>query len=386
MELALGHATHYQNLRAAAAVSSARIAPTWLPIPFQVRGPMRLVPLLRSNWGYRAPWLAQHALRTALRSGPQDVLFFNTQLTALLCTDLMRHIPSIVSLDATPINFDTVGRAYGHRPASNGVLDHQKYRLNRRVFQSAALLVPFSEWARRSLIDDYGVDPGRIRVVASGAAPTFFEVGQRRSSPSSLASSGPVQVLFVGGDFARKGGWHLLEALEPLLRVGACELHLVTSAPVPTRPHVHLYPGLGPNSPALVRLYAQADLFALPSLGDCLSVALMEATAAGLPVVTTTVGALGEAMVPDVSGLLVEPGDVAGLRQALGALIGDPARRERMGRASHTLGRAKFDAAQTCQRLFDGICETAASGAVADQRAQLARNARASVSNSSSRG
>src|SRR5207248_1769970 len=81
--------------------------------------------------------------------------------------------------------------------------------LNRRVFQAAAGLVAFSEWTRRSLIEDYGVDPARVRVlIPTGAAPAYFDVGQRRPQ-SELHSSGerrPVRLLFVGGDFHRKGG------------------------------------------------------------------------------------------------------------------------------------------------------------------------------------
>ena len=60
--------------------------------------------------------------------------------------------------------------------------------------------------------------------------------------------------------------------------------------------NVHVYRGLEPNSPTLLWLFAEADIFVLPSLGECLAVALMEAAAAGLPIITTRVGALPEAV------------------------------------------------------------------------------------------
>jgi len=149
MEQTLGHVTHYQNLQAAAA-AERRIAPVWLPIPFGVAGLPRRIPLFGTNWSVRASLRARRALRPALSTANYDVLFFHTQVTALFSVGLMRRLPTIVSLDATPINFDTVGDPYGHRAAGNGALDRQKYRMNRQVFHAATQLITWSDWARRS--------------------------------------------------------------------------------------------------------------------------------------------------------------------------------------------------------------------------------------------
>ena len=103
MEQTLGHVTHYRNLRAVA-TQQAIVDPTWLPISFDVHGPERLIPLLRSNWSVRASWRAWQALRGALARQPHEALVFHTQVTSLFSVGLMRHVPSIISLDATPIN------------------------------------------------------------------------------------------------------------------------------------------------------------------------------------------------------------------------------------------------------------------------------------------
>src|SRR5207245_1386581 len=121
----------------------------------------------------------------------------------------------------------------------------------------------------------------------------------------------------------------------------AAELHLVTTHPVdPARTNTVVHRGLGPNSPELLRLFEAADVFVLPSFAECLAVVLMEATAAGLPVITTGVGALGEAVYPERSGLLVQPGDTTGLRRALELLVGDASLRQRMGREGYALARS----------------------------------------------
>ena len=156
----------------------------------------------------------------------------------------------------------------------------------------------WSEWAKESLVRDYGVAPDRVRVIPPGAAPAYFEVGRERLAQAVRDGAGPVRLLFVGGAFARKGGPEQLEATRGA-RARQCELHVVTGSDValpPDASHVHVHRGLTANSPELLALFRDADLFVLPSHADCLAVVLMEATAAALPVITTSVGALGEAV------------------------------------------------------------------------------------------
>lgn len=360
MEQTLGHVTHFQNLQGAVR-DHADVSATWLPIPFAEHPAAGLLPPLR-NWSVRASLRARRALGRALAAAPHDALMFHTQVTALFSLGLMRRVPTIVSLDATPINYDSVGAYYGHRPAGSGLLDRQKYALNRRVFEAAAGLVTWSEWARDSIDRDYGIDRSRVRVIAPGAAPAYFEVGKRRlAQPETAETDRPVRLLFVGGDFTRKGGPLLLECMRGPL-ADRCELHLVTHAEVTPQRSVTVHRGVGPNSPELLRLFAEADLFVLPTMAECLAVVLMEATAAGLPVITTDVAALGEAVLPGESGLLIRRGDVSALRRALEALVGDAQLRRRMGQAGQALARQKFDAGRNGRALLDLVVEAARAG------------------------
>jgi len=362
MEQTLGHVTHAQNLRAVTD-EQPDIRATWLPIPFDVHGPARFVPLLRDNWSVRASWRARRALNAALATRPHDAVVFHTQVTALFSLGIMRSLPAIISLDATPINYDSVGQFYHHRPAGTGVLDRQKYRMNRRVFHTAAGLVTWSEWASRSLTDDYGVDPRRVRVIAPGAAPSYFDIGERRLSRIADLPDDqrPVRVLFVGGDFSRKGGPLLLDCLRGPL-ADRCEVHVVTQDFVMPGGNLHVHRGLGPNSAELLHLFEEADVFVLPSMAECLAVVLMEATAAGLPVITTGVGALPEAVHHGESGLIVRAGDTSALRRALERIVGDAELRRRMGHAGRALASEKFDARRNGRALLDMVVELAEAG------------------------
>ena len=80
------------------------------------------------------------------------------------------------------------------------------------------------------------------------------------------------------------------------------------------------------------RFFKESDLFVFPSYAEAFPVVILEAMAAGLPLVMTPVGALPEVLTEGENGLFVSPGDVQSLKAALLALVNDPARRDRMGK------------------------------------------------------
>jgi glycosyltransferase involved in cell wall biosynthesis len=88
------------------------------------------------------------------------------------------------------------------------------------------------------------------------------------------------------------------------------------------------------------RLYADARVFVLPSRSEGLSIAMCEAMAVGIPVVSTDVGEARDVVVPGETGELVEVGDVPALARYAGELLDDDARRAAMGRAAPAAVRA----------------------------------------------
>lgn len=342
MEQTLGHVTHYHNLRATIDAEPS-VAQTWIPLTYPPRGPLETLPLLRSNWSVRAGLRASRLATEMHDEHRFDALFFHTQVTALFSAGLMRQVPTVISLDATPANYDSVGAAYGHHRDGH-IAELAKRMLNRRAFLAARALVTWCDWARRSLIADYGVPAERITVIPPGVQM------ERWPKHGPRVGEGQVRLLFVGGDFERKGGPDLLRAL-PLLPAGA-ELHLVTKADVTPAPGVHVYRDVAPNSDMLMRLYAQSDIFVLPTHADCFSVAAVEAMAAGVPVVTCQIGGIGEAVEHGRTGLLVPPGDVRALAAALSALIADPGRRTAMGIQGRLDAERRFDSTANVRRIL----------------------------------
>src|SRR5947207_658153 len=100
MEQALGHVTHYQNLREFTD-RQADVDPIWLPIAFEARGPERLIPVLRDTWSVRASWRARRALDVTCARTPVEGIVFHTQVAWLLSISIMRSVPTLISHVAT---------------------------------------------------------------------------------------------------------------------------------------------------------------------------------------------------------------------------------------------------------------------------------------------
>lgn len=354
MEQTLGQITHTKNFVPWVG-RDPEVEPKWILITYDTPSRLPSVPIIGNNWTVRASLEARARVREVLQQQPLDALLLHTQVTTLFAHRLMTQVPTVVSLDATPINFDAVGGPYGHRPSGMPLLESMKNAVMRRSFRLARRLVIWHEAGKRSLVDDYGVPADRVAVIPPG-----IDLERWQFPRDAQPSSGPVRLLFVGGDFRRKGGDTLLRAFQNRL-ANEAELDIVTREPVDIAgmSNVRVHHGLGPNVPELLDLYARADLFIFPTLADMFPLAIMEAAAAGLPVIATTVGYLGEQVEDGVTGYLVAPGDEQALADATLRLIRDPALRRRMGSAARQRAEQRFNSAINYPRILQ-VCKEAA--------------------------
>lgn len=339
LEQTLGHRAHSQNLESLVD-SSAPIDVHRIHYPETARVPV--------PWAVRGSWRA----RTALRSSGQQyrVVFYHTQSVSLFAPQTSAAERYVVSVDATPVQVDGMGQWYKHRKGLAPV-ESVKSAWYRRVFAGAAAVVSWSEWAAESLTRDYGVAASKVLVAHPGAPPEFFEMPRPQRC-------GKPRILFVGGDFERKGGPALLRAFAAI--ADRAELVIVSDAEIPSIPGVIQERGVRPGSERLYAAYANSDIFCFPTLGDCTPLVLGEAMAAGLPVVTTTVGSNAETLGGGEGGILVEPGSITELTTALEALVDDVALRERFGSAARSIARDKLDAARNGSRVLS-LLRTVAS-------------------------
>jgi glycosyltransferase involved in cell wall biosynthesis len=100
-------------------------------------------------------------------------------------------------------------------------------------------------------------------------------------------------------------------------------------------------------------LLASCDVFVLPSLFEGLPLSVLEAMAAGKPVVATAIGGTDEAVVDGVTGLLVPPADSAALANAIRMVLSDPVLSQRLGAAGRARAHEQFSAEAMVRRISE---------------------------------
>jgi glycosyltransferase involved in cell wall biosynthesis len=328
----------------------ARPNVTWKDINyFEPGGVIERLPFPGRSGGTLRGFLQSGA---ALRQGPFDALFFLTHNPAVFRQRELGRTPTLLWTDVTPALLDVQADQYGHPVDRSNAVRALKHALVRRTFRRAALCVGWSDWARRSFVQDYGVPESKTRTVAPGVDLARWTPGNGHQK------SGLPRLLFVGGNLVRKGGDLLLETFRSHFR-GRCLLDIVTRDELAEEEGVRVHRGLEATSPALLELYRNASAFVLPTRGDCFSIASMEAMAMSLPVVVSAVGGIPEIVEQGRSGYLIAPGDGRSLRQAIEPLLGDPTKRRELGARGRALAEQRYDAKKVSDKLLELLGEIA---------------------------
>ena len=237
-----------------------------------------------------------------------------------------------------------------------GALRAQLYASEREALRQVRGVLVTSPSTARALAD-YDIAPEQCAVVLPGTDPASLATG-----------SGNVKwtLLCVASLTRRKGHAVLFQALARLTHhtwrlrcAGSASLDPATAAELST-----LTEQLGLSAridflgqldqAALAHEYHEADFFVLPSYHEGYGMALAEALAHGLPVISTTAGAIPDT-VPTNAGLLVSPGDPAALAEALARVLTDPALRQRLAAGARDARQNLPDWPTTCARFATAL-------------------------------
>ncbi len=208
--------------------------------------------------------------------------------------------------------------------------------------------------AERVALIPHGVDTARFRPASSGEAAALRA---RLRLPSGTLA------VYTGRLLRGKGLEALLEALEAVAAAQP-DLHLVLvgsgegqslSVEAALRSRAAEAPLAGRvvfagRVDAVEDWLRAADLFVFPSLFEGLGISLVEAAACGLAAIGSRTGGIVDVIEDGRSGVLVEPGDAAGLAAALRGLAGDALRRSEMGHRARRVARERFDSADALAR------------------------------------
>jgi glycogen synthase len=282
-----------------------------------------------------------------------------TDMGGLIASQLwgVPYVLTIHSLEPLrPWKVEQLGNAY-----------HLSAWMERTAIEQADAVIAVSRETRADVLRLFDIAPERVHVIHNG-----IDLDEYRAVSSTAAltrfgidPSRPF-LLFVGRITRQKGIMHLVEAIpeiDPSLQIVLCagapdtpeigaEMEAGVAKAAAARPDV-IWIREMLRRPDVIELYTHAAVFCCPSVYEPFGIINLEAMACGTPVVASNVGGIPEVVMPEETGLLVDVGLLPGgfdpadprafssaLAAAINRLAGDPALRERFGRA----GRARVEA------------------------------------------
>jgi glycosyltransferase involved in cell wall biosynthesis len=232
--------------------------------------------------------------------------------------------------------------------------------INRRLWAWVDAGIAVSNAVRRALLDGDGVSASRIETIHHGLEPEA-----PAPDPDALRRDlgiAPEETLVgMAGRLLESKG--MRQGLEAVARIRGSHprCRLVIAGDGPLRETLRTGAkdlGLGSSTHFLgwredvPQIMAALDVFLMPSLREGFGIVLLEAMAAGVPVVASAAGAAREVVRNGETGFVVEPGDVGGLASGLDRLLGDADLRRRMGRMARARVESEFTAARMVERTY----------------------------------
>ena len=231
---------------------------------------------------------------------------------------------------------------------------HENWAAKKAVYERSRLtVVTPSRWlmekVERSILASAVEEAA---VIPNGVDLAVFSPGDRSAARAALGFRVEGTVILTVGNGFETNLWRDAATLRSALEAGLPEVSTLVILG-DERPAARwgkteiLYAGRLDDLEAIVRWYRAADLLVHPSRADTFPTVVLEALACGLPVVATAIGGIPEQLRgldhATPTGILVPPGDAAGLSEAFRHLVRDPELRGRIGENGRTDAVARFD-------------------------------------------
>ncbi len=257
------------------------------------------------------------------------------------------RVPHLVYTDHTYLScteYPDYGRAPWNPTRPGWLVD-----LERTIYDNAGCVLTMSRNVARTLVETYGLPASKVSCVRMGCNASADQLAR---IPCDLRRYQVRSILFVGLEWQRKGGPHLLEAFRIVRRqIPEAWLVVVGSHPDIREEHVGVIGRV--DLAQLPGYYAGASVFCMPSRMEPFGIAWIEAMAAGLPVIGLNLGAAPDFILPGRTGVLAEPDDVTGLARALVDLLENPRKCRALGQAGRALVCRDYTWPQTCRAVAE---------------------------------
>lgn len=255
-------------------------------------------------------------------------------------------IPSIIYTDYTAQL--SANNAYHLRSPLKGKKLAKWLDYEANAYRRAVHIFTRGEFVRQNIIQYYGVPAAHVTAVGGGVNFDPFP-----ALPNKDPSKPPV-LLFIGSEFTRKGGDLLLRAFEIARRyVPNARLRLLTRDPIPagfSLENVEILPFFWDRA-MICQLYAEADIFVLPSRQETWGDVILEAAAYALPSIGVSKEGMGEVIRDGETGLLAPPEDIDALAATIVSLLKNIDLRLRLGRAARIYTQSNFTWDKVVERM-----------------------------------
>ncbi len=313
---------------------------------------------------YQLEWLSTYSDRSSLRKITAAGRAFVLGLVRIPRNDII-HIHAAWSMSFwRKTVFFVMARCFRkktvvhlHAPAFDGFRRNPLKLCSRWVFTRADAVIALSEtWARE------------IRTIAPRAnvhvVPNPCEAPAELATP--LADRQPI-VLFSGQLESRKGFRDVIRAMPAVLaRVPEATLVMAGHGEVEEAEALARFLGIEQHVQCLgwitgekkAAVLSRARVFCLPSYGEGLPMSMLEAMSYGIPVVVTAVGSIPDVITNGDNGVVVEPGDVAGISEAILLTLLQTHQAQRMADAAVQIVRQNFSpdhVGASVSRLYDSL-------------------------------
>jgi len=215
------------------------------------------------------------------------------------------------------------------------------FTLERRIYQNAKKIICLTEFARQSVLQDYGIELQRTCVIPPGVDLKTFRTRQRDGSEE-------VSLLFVATNFKIKGGYLVLEAFEKLRKEHSVKLLVVGPKIVGEQKDIEFLGKIDDRN-RLAEIYRSADILVHPGSVEMYGFAFLEAMASELPIVTPDVPPRRE--IVGKAALFFRLNDVNDLVSKITKLIEDRDLREKLGKNGRRIAERKHDWSRIAKRI-----------------------------------
>jgi glycosyltransferase involved in cell wall biosynthesis len=261
-------------------------------------------------------WRLSRVFQPRVDSSNCDLIF--APLASVELASIQPDVPVVYLSDIT------WAKIIDYYPATSNLskwTQREGFQIETQAMQRADALIFPSKWAADSAVDEHGINPSRVHVIAYGANFAREDVPSLEEALKH-SINGHVNLLWVGVNWKRKDGKLAFDCLTQLLAMGVSASLVICGCVPPTgfeHDRVHVVPFLDKNRPdqrkQLSDLYLQANFLLFPTLAEAVGVVTCEASAHGLPSLVRDTGGSGSVVAEGRNGFLM-PYDADGAAYA----------------------------------------------------------------------